>query len=244
MNAESSVDSPGWIYATGSGRYRGCVVSHGSQIPCLSGRPATFRKQNGLQTMKPPQFRAGMSAEYSRRIELGRVPRSVNSLQFDSCDKAPARCWWLTKSIEVATAGVAPRDREQELTRENWMSDTKVSGIVHLIEETKTYGNKGFQKRLVVLEQDKGSFTNYVPIEFTRDSCDSVDQMTLGDEVEVTYRLNGRRWQKDEASEVKYFLSAEAMSFRIVSGGGDTMTEKVTEPNNAFAEAEDDEAPF
>jgi len=66
----------------------------------------------------------------------------------------------------------------------------------------------------------------------------------LGDEVEVTYRLNGRRWQKDEASEVKYFLSAEAMSFRIVSGGGDTMTEKVTEPNNAFAEAGDDEAPF
>ena len=46
------------------------------------------------------------------------------------------------------------------------MSDAKVSGIVHLIEETKTYGNKGFQKRLVVLEQDKGSFTNYVPIEF------------------------------------------------------------------------------
>ena len=59
------------------------------------------------------------------------------------------------------------------------MSDAKVSGIVHLIEDTKTYGNKGFQKRLVVLEQDKGSFTNYVPIEFTRDSCSSVDEMTL-----------------------------------------------------------------
>lgn len=152
------------------------------------------------------------------------------------------RC--LAKSNEVRRQDVSLRDREQDLKKENRMSDTKVSGIVHLIEETKTYGNKGFQKRLVVLEQDKGSFTNYVPIEFTRDSCDSVDEMTLGDEVEVTYRLNGRRWQKDEASEVKYFLSAEAMSFRIVSGGGDTMTEKVTEPNNAFAEAGDDEAPF
>jgi len=125
------------------------------------------------------------------------------------------------------------------------MSDAKVSGIVHLIEDTKTYGNKGFQKRLVVLEQDKGSFTNYVPIEFTRDSCSSVDEMTLGDEVEVNYRLNGRRWQKDESSEAKYFLNAEAMSFRIVSGGGgDTMTERVSEPNDAFAEAGDDEAPF
>ncbi len=124
------------------------------------------------------------------------------------------------------------------------MSDSKVSGIVHLIEETKTYGNKGFRKRLVVLEQDKGSFTNYVPIEFTRDSCESVDDMNLGDEVEVIYRLNGRRWQRDEASEVKYFLSAEAMSFKVVNSAGETMTERVTEPNDAFAEASEDEAPF
>ncbi len=124
------------------------------------------------------------------------------------------------------------------------MSDAKVSGVVHLIEETKTYGNKGFRKRLIVLEQDKGSFVNYIPIEFIRDSCDAVDEMNLGDEVEVTYRLNGRRWQRDEASEAKYFLSAEAMSFKIVQSGGDTMSEKVTEPNDAFAEAGDDEAPF
>ena len=126
------------------------------------------------------------------------------------------------------------------------MSDTKVNGIVHLIEETKTYGQKGFRKRLVVLEQDKGSFTNYVPIEFIKDSCDAVDEMSVGDEVEVTYRLNGRRWQRDEHSEVKYFLSAEAMNFRIVGSSGDTVTEKVTESaNDAFSEAgSDDEAPF
>lgn len=124
------------------------------------------------------------------------------------------------------------------------MNDPTVSGVVHLIEETKTYGNKGFRKRLVVLEQDKGSFTNYIPVEFIRDSCDSVDQLNEGDEVEVTYRLSGRRWQRDEASEVKYFLSAEAMSFKVLSSSGETMTERVTEPNDAFAEAGDEEAPF
>ncbi len=124
------------------------------------------------------------------------------------------------------------------------MSDATVSGVVHLIEETKTYGNKGFRKRLVVLEQDKSSFTNYIPIEFIRDSCDSVDDMNLGDEVEVTYRLSGRRWQRDESSEPKYFLSAEALSFKVLQSGGDTMTERVTEPNSALAETADDEAPF
>lgn len=124
------------------------------------------------------------------------------------------------------------------------MSDATVSGVIHLIEETKTYGKKGFRKRLVVLEQDKGSFTNYVPVEFVRDACDTVDELNQGDEIEVSYRLNGRRWQRDEHSEVKYFLSAEAMSYRLIGSGGDTMTEKVTDGNAALSEAGDDEAPF
>lgn len=124
------------------------------------------------------------------------------------------------------------------------MSDAKVSGVVHLIEETKTYGKKGFRKRLVVLEQDKGSFTNYVPIEFVREACDTVDEINQGDEIEVSYRLNGRRWQRDEDSEVKYFLSAEAMSFRLLQSVGGTATEKVTDGNEALSEAGEDEAPF
>ena len=48
------------------------------------------------------------------------------------------------------------------------MKDPTVRGVVHLIEETKTFGQKGFRKRLVVLEQSKGTFTNYVPVEFVR----------------------------------------------------------------------------
>jgi hypothetical protein len=128
------------------------------------------------------------------------------------------------------------------------MSDAKVRGVVHLIEETKTYGQKGFRKRLVVLEQEKGSFTNYVPLEFTRDACDSVDQLQVGDEIEADYFLNGRRWQRDANSEVKFFLNAEATGFRVLSsgGGGEGATEIVTRgANDRLAETmDDDEAPF
>ena len=121
------------------------------------------------------------------------------------------------------------------------MSDAKVRGIVHLVEETKTYGQKGFRKRMVVLEQDQGSFTNYVPVEFTRDGCDLADGLKKGDNIEVTYRLNGRRWQKDPDSEVKFFVNVEAMSFTVLEGGGGGSSN----PNDAFAEAADEEdAPF
>jgi hypothetical protein len=126
------------------------------------------------------------------------------------------------------------------------MKDPTVRGVVHLIEETKTFGQKGFRKRLVVLEQSKGTFTNYIPVEFVKDGCDEVDSLGVGDEIEVTYRLSGRRWQRDEASEAKYFLSAEALSFRRLSGGDSQEADRVSsvDPNDALAEAADDDVPF
>ncbi|MCA9126235.1 MAG: DUF3127 domain-containing protein [Planctomycetales bacterium] len=129
------------------------------------------------------------------------------------------------------------------------MSDAKVRGFVHLIEDTKTFGQKGFRKRLVVLEQDNGRFQNYIPVEFLQDACDSVDRMKQGDEVEITYRLGGRKWQRDPQSEVKYFLSCEALNFTVVGGATSVVDADPfsANPNDALAEAafeEDDEVPF
>ena len=123
------------------------------------------------------------------------------------------------------------------------MSDAKVRGIVHVIEGTKSFGQKGFRKRLLVLEQN-GRFPNYIPIDFTGDNCDSIDNLKIGDEIEVTYRLNGRKWQKDPNSEVKFFLNAEATSFKVIGG---KETGGAEDANAAFAEAsyeEDEDVPF
>ena len=129
------------------------------------------------------------------------------------------------------------------------MSEASLQGVVHVVEETKTYGQKGFRKRLVVLEQDNGRFTNYLPIEFIQDACDSVDELKVGDQIEVTYRLSGRKWQRDPSSEVKYFLSAEGMKFQVLSpggGGGSAPADQAAAANDAFLEASegDDDVPF
>lgn len=124
------------------------------------------------------------------------------------------------------------------------MSDAKVRGFVHVIEETKTFGQKGFRKRLIVLEQDNGRFANYIPVEFVQDACDQANNLKIGDEIEVNYRLSGRKWQKDPSSEVKYFLSCEATSYRSLSGNVPVGS---SDPNDSFAEAayeDDDDTPF
>ncbi len=121
-------------------------------------------------------------------------------------------------------------------------SSAVVRGKIHLIEETKTFGAKGFRKRLVVLEQDNdGRFTNYIPVDFLQDACDSVDQLNVGDELEVTYRLSGRKWQRDPQSETKFFLNAEAVSFKVLgndsSGSGAGRAPAGRDPNLALSEA-------
>ena len=124
------------------------------------------------------------------------------------------------------------------------MSNPTVRGVVQVIEDTKTFGQKGFRKRLVVLEQDNGRFTNYVPVEFVQDACDTVDQMNVGDDVEVTYRLSGRKWQRDQNSEVKYFVNVEALSFNVVSGGAASTQPAPPDGVIESGTDDDDEVPF
>jgi hypothetical protein len=90
---------------------------------------------------------------------------------------------------------VVPVPDRREPAADKPMKDPTVCGVVHLIEESKTFGQKGFRKRLVVLEQSKGTFTNFVPVEFVKEGCDAVDDLAVGDEIEVTYRLSGRRYR-------------------------------------------------
>jgi single-stranded DNA-binding protein len=78
----------------------------------------------------------------------------------------------------------------------------------------------------LVLEQDNGRFTNYIPLDFIQDACDTVDEVKKGDELEVSYRLSGRKWQRDAASEEKYFLNAEALGFKVLKGAAEAVGSK------------------
>jgi hypothetical protein len=123
------------------------------------------------------------------------------------------------------------------------MNDATVKGTVHLVQETKTFGQKGFRKRLVVLEQDRGRFTNYIPIDFVHEGCDKADDLNVGDEVEVPCRLSGRKWQRDERSEVKFFLSAEATDFTILNKSGGANDGEAPQYSESEAPFEDDDEP-
>ena len=128
----------------------------------------------------------------------------------------------------------------------NRMNEALVQGVVHLVEETKTYGQKGFRKRLVVLKQENGRFPNFIPVEFIQDGCDLADDIREGETIEIKYRLGGRKWQRDQNSEVKYFLSCEALSFKHLGGGGSDAADADAAPPTIDEPPvyQDDDIPF
>ena len=124
------------------------------------------------------------------------------------------------------------------------MNDPIIEGKIHFIDETKEYGNNGFRKRLLVVEQDKGRFTNYIPVEFTHENCDALDSLKVGDELQVAYRLNGRKWQRDPQSEVKFFLNAEGMSFTVMNSEAGQEEAPLPNPADYPPQFDDDDIPF
>ena len=93
-------------------------------------------------------------------------------------------------------------------------NEVTICGVVHVIEDTKAIGAKGFKKRTIVIEADGGRFTNYIPVELAgEDACNAADSLTIGADFEAKCKVGGRKWQKDPGARMQYFLSLETFSF-------------------------------
>jgi single-stranded DNA-binding protein len=124
------------------------------------------------------------------------------------------------------------------------MSEMILSGQIHLIEPTRAYGQKGFRKRLVVLQQARGKMVNFIPLDFLGDLCDAANSLHVGDSIRVTGRLTGRRWQRDPSSEVRFFLSVEAIGFEYADPQRAGSPAVVAEsPVHAYSDSDDDNSP-
>jgi hypothetical protein len=84
----------------------------------------------------------------------------------------------------------------------------EINGKIKVIEQTKEYGAKGFKKRgFVIVTDDK--YPQTVPLEFTQDKVTILDKYKVGDDVKVSFNVNGREWTSPQG-EVKYFVSLGA----------------------------------
>ena len=112
----------------------------------------------------------------------------------------------------------------------------EITGKIKFIDETKTYGNNGFQKRELIITTND-DYPQPICIEFVQDKCTLLDNYSVGQDVKVGINLKGREWKSPEG-ETKYFNSIQG--WRI---DADKDEKPAPEPPKT-EEEEDDDLPF
>ena len=116
------------------------------------------------------------------------------------------------------------------------MSNLSVEGKVKRIHDEQVISDR-FKKREFVIETEE-QYPQFLMFQLVQDKTNLIDQVKIGDKVEVFFNLRGREWQRDPSAEIKVFNTLDA--WRIQKVEAMQATDMPSAAPVAPAAAEDD----
>tara|TARA_R100000655_G_scaffold57326_1_gene95651 strand:- start:4304 stop:4660 length:357 start_codon:yes stop_codon:yes gene_type:complete len=111
------------------------------------------------------------------------------------------------------------------------------SGHLHTVLPTKVISDS-FRVREFVLERDQsGKYPQLVLFQATNDACEKLDELHVGDEIEVEFDLRGRQWTNRDG-DIKFFNSLKVWRWDVLK------RDAPPAPAPAPSPAVDDDIPF
>ena len=92
----------------------------------------------------------------------------------------------------------------------------EITGKVIEIFDVQEISQK-FSKRSIVIETDD-QYPQVVEVQFSNDRMKLVDKLSIGQNVEVSINIRGRKW--DGPKGVRYFVSIDGWRIQDAGGGG------------------------
>lgn len=89
-----------------------------------------------------------------------------------------------------------------------------IQGRVKFIGQTEVLGQNGFQKRDLVITTEE-QYPQDIIIQFTQGKCALLDNLNIGQKVNVHFNLRGREWISPQG-ETKYFNTVEGWKIEVV----------------------------
>lgn len=118
----------------------------------------------------------------------------------------------------------------------------EVKGKIKLINETQTFGDKGFRKRELVVTTDE-QYPQMIMVEFVQDKTDLLNANKVGDNVSVSINLRGREWINPQG-EAKYFNTIQGWRINKEDAASDLPPTEQFEPVASGNSNEPDDLPF
>ena len=122
----------------------------------------------------------------------------------------------------------------------------EIKGKVHEVSPT-TQVTDSFKKRELIVEYvENPQYPEYIKFEAGQDRCALLDNVKVGDDVEVFFNLRGRPWT-DKTGKKSYFNSLNLWKVNVLSATGNSTapSPEYAKPADISAGAEeDDDLPF
>ncbi len=121
-----------------------------------------------------------------------------------------------------------------------------IKGKVHEVSATQQV-TETLKKRELILEYiENPQYPEYLKFEAIQDRCNLLDNVQVGDNVEVAFNLKGRPWT-DKAGKKTYFNSLQLWKVTNLGAGGgavNTAAPEYAPPVDLSQGADDDDLPF
>lgn len=95
--------------------------------------------------------------------------------------------------------------------------DFKLIGAL-VVKEDERAVTATFRTREFVVEVAGERWSDFVKFQLAQDKCPLIDAFQLGDLIEVSFNVRGRKWEKD--GKVSYFNSLDAWRLKKADGTG------------------------
>src|SRR4051812_19662503 len=100
----------------------------------------------------------------------------------------------------------------------------KITGKIIELKETQQV-SEAFRKRNFIVEYvENVQYPEFISFELVQDKCEILDSFQLGQNVEVSFNLRGRKWTAP-TGEIKYFNSLQAWRIEPASATGEASTQ-------------------
>ena len=116
------------------------------------------------------------------------------------------------------------------------MSNLQFTGTVHEVKETQQISDT-FCKREFILTDNDENYPKFIIFELVKDNVDLINGIKAGQEITVSFNLEGRLWMNPKTNEERCFNSLKA--WKIEPVGNAPAPKKAPKPKAPQGSADD-----
>jgi len=120
----------------------------------------------------------------------------------------------------------------------------EIKGKVHEISPTAQVTESLKKRELIVEYIENPQYPEYLKFEAIQDRCSLLDNLKVGDDVEVSFNLKGRPWT-DKTGKKTYFNSLQLWRVNVLNNTpGSNQAPAYAPPVDISSAPDDDDLPF